>query len=50
MNLIPWLCTAAICPAIIGNYLAYENQFHLTTTYAEHLIPVMQQALNLSNV
>jgi hypothetical protein len=50
VNLLPWLCTADVCPSIIGKYLAYQNQAHMTTTYAEHLIPVLKLALGLSPV
>ncbi|MBP1819472.1 hypothetical protein [Mycobacterium sp. OAE908] len=50
VNIAPWLCTADVCPAIIGNYLAYQNQFHLTSTFAESLAPVMREALKVGHV
>jgi hypothetical protein len=48
VNPIPMLCTADICPAVIGNYSAYSGKYHLTSTYAEALAPLVQQALSLS--
>jgi hypothetical protein len=50
VNLSPFVCTPDICPAIIGNYAVYQDSYHLTTTYAETLVPVVKQALNLSPV
>jgi hypothetical protein len=47
VNVTPFLCTPDICPAVIGHYLAYSDRYHLTTTYAQTLTPVIQQALNL---
>jgi hypothetical protein len=49
VNLTPWLCTADVCPAIVGHYLAYRDQRHLTTTFTEALVPVLQQALNIGH-
>jgi hypothetical protein len=47
VNVTPFLCTPEICPVVIGHYLAYLDQYHLTTTYAQTLVPVIQQALNV---
>jgi SGNH domain (fused to AT3 domains) len=47
VNLTPWLCTADLCPAIVGHYAAYQDQFHITGTYAEALMPLVQQAIGL---
>lgn len=49
VNVIPWFCTKKICPAVIGNYEVYQDPFHATTTYAEHLAPVMAVALGLKS-
>jgi len=49
VNLTPWLCTSDVCPAIVGHYLAYRDQVHLTTTFAEALVPVFQQAINIGH-
>jgi len=47
VNVIPWLCTSTKCPAVIGNYEVYQNQEHLTSTYAESLTPILMQATGL---
>lgn len=47
VNVTPWLCTEELCPAIIGRYLAYRDQRHLTTAFTEALGPVLEGALNL---
>jgi peptidoglycan/LPS O-acetylase OafA/YrhL len=47
VSLTPWLCTADLCPAIVGHYAAYQDQFHLTGTYAQALMPLVQQAIGL---
>jgi hypothetical protein len=49
VNLTPWLCTADICPAIIGHFLAYRDQRHLTTVFTKALVPVLQQAINIDH-
>lgn len=49
VNLNPWLCTEELCPAIIGNYLAYRDQQHMTSTFAEALSPVLEQAINIGH-
>jgi hypothetical protein len=49
VNLTPWLCTEDLCPAIIGNYLAYRDQRHLTTAFTEALSPVLEQAINIGH-
>jgi hypothetical protein len=49
VNITPWLCTTDVCPAIVGNYLAYHDQDHLTTTFTKSLVPVLQQTLNISH-
>jgi hypothetical protein len=49
INVVPFLCTLDQCPAIIGpNFAAYQDQYHLTSTYAEQLEPVVKQALGLT--
>ena len=49
VNLTPWLCTEDLCPAIIGRYLAYRDQRHLTTAFTEALSPVLEQAINIGH-
>jgi len=47
IDVIPWLCTKTTCPAIIDGIEVYENLSHITSTYGEHLEPVLTQALGL---
>jgi peptidoglycan/LPS O-acetylase OafA/YrhL len=47
VNLTPWLCTADLCPAIVGHYAAYQDQFHITGTYARALMPLVERAIGL---
>lgn len=47
VNLTPWLCTADLCPAIVGHYAAYQDQFHITGTYARALMPLVEHAIGL---
>ena len=37
VDLTDYLCTASLCPAIIGNSLVYRDAHHLTVTYSEKL-------------
>ena len=41
---MPWLCTTT-CSPVIGNYVAYYDQYHLTCTYAAYLSGVLEAAL-----
>jgi peptidoglycan/LPS O-acetylase OafA/YrhL len=47
VDLTPWLCTADLCPAIVGHYAAYQDQYHITGTYAQALMPLVQHAIGL---
>ncbi len=47
VNVIPWLCTTAECPEVIGKYEVYEDPYHLTSTFAASLSPVLGIALGL---
>jgi hypothetical protein len=47
VNVTPWLCTRKICPAVIGDFRVYSNQFHITREYGAHLAPLLQVALRL---
>ena len=48
VDVIPWFCTKSVCPAVIGSYEVYQDQFHATSTYAAHLTSVMATALGFS--
>ncbi len=50
VDLTPWLCTAELCPAIIGHYVAYQDQYHITGTYAQALMPLVQKAIGLTPI
>ena len=47
VNVIPWICTKSECPQVIGNFDVYEDPFHLTSSYADHLSQVLGIALGL---
>jgi hypothetical protein len=47
VSLTPWLCTVDLCPSIVGHYAAYQDQFHITGTYARALMPLVQRAIGL---
>jgi hypothetical protein len=44
INVVPWVCSST-CTAVVGNMLVYENQYHLSQTYTEHLAGALQSAL-----
>lgn len=50
VNLTPLACTAAVCPAIVGNTAVYKDQYNFTSTYAQSLTPVIMRALGLTPV
>jgi peptidoglycan/LPS O-acetylase OafA/YrhL len=41
-----WFCSTT-CTAIVGQYVVYMDQFHVTATYARYLQNVLSEALNL---
>ena len=43
----PWMC-AQVCVPIVGHMRVYNNQFHISATYAKYLSGAVQTALNLS--
>ena len=43
---IPWLCTATVCPAIIGNTVAYLDTNHVTKTFTVSVTPELSTALS----
>lgn len=46
ITVAPWLCTATICPAVIGNTLVYRDGSHLTATYSKVLGGVLGRELD----
>jgi hypothetical protein len=47
VNMIPWACTQTQCPAVIGNFVVYQDPYHMTSTYAHSLSTVLGIALGL---
>jgi hypothetical protein len=45
---VPWFCTTSTCPAVIGSFDVYQDDYHATSTYANSLSEVLQHALNLT--
>ncbi|MGD1011158.1 MAG: SGNH hydrolase domain-containing protein [Acidimicrobiales bacterium] len=48
VNPTPWLCTRTVCPAVIGHYDVYLNQYHITSAYGVYLSWVLQAALHVA--
>jgi peptidoglycan/LPS O-acetylase OafA/YrhL len=42
-----WLCWQGECPAVIGDYVVYRDQDHLTTSYAATLADDLGRAMGL---
>lgn len=40
-----WLCTADVCPVIIGDILVYRDHNHITTTASNYLTPYVEALL-----
>ncbi len=47
VNVTPWICTKSECPQVIGKFDVYQDPFHLTSSYADYLSPVLGIALGL---
>jgi hypothetical protein len=47
VNVTPWICTKSACPQVIGGFDVYQDPYHLTSTYADYLSPVLGIALGL---
>jgi hypothetical protein len=46
VNITPLLCTATVCPPIIGNVLVYRDDNHLTTQVVNWLTPVISAEID----
>jgi hypothetical protein len=44
---IPWVCPADPCPVVIGRYLVFRDNHHLTTPFATALRTRLEAALPL---
>jgi hypothetical protein len=45
---VDWLCNDTVCPLVIGDYLVYRNQGHLTATVTAALAPQLLWAMEHS--
>ncbi len=46
VDTVPWFCTST-CSTVIGHYAVYEDNVHITGTYASYLRTVLGQAIGL---
>ncbi len=47
VDTLPWFCSA-VCTPIVGHYVVYWDQAHVTETYARYLQNVLGTSLGLS--
>ncbi len=47
IDTLPWFCSKGVCPAVIGRYDVYVDQYHVSGAYADYLEAVLAQALQL---
>ena len=50
VNVVPWLCSRFVCPAVIGHYAVYNDPWHVSATYTRVLEPVLAQAIGLDRL
>ncbi|GIE93653.1 acyltransferase [Paractinoplanes rishiriensis] len=48
INPLAWFCTD-VCPPVIGNVLVYRDSNHMTTAYAEALVPLLAARLSAAD-
>jgi peptidoglycan/LPS O-acetylase OafA/YrhL len=48
ISTVDWLCDDAVCPLVIGDFLVYRNQGHLTATVTAALAPQLLWAMEQS--
>ncbi len=41
---VPWFCSS-VCTGVIGDFVPYTNDYHVTATYARSVTPVLEQAI-----
>jgi peptidoglycan/LPS O-acetylase OafA/YrhL len=46
LDLSDYLCTAQVCPPVIGNVYVYLDENHLSATYMRTMSPVLQRAID----
>jgi hypothetical protein len=42
----PWMCVTDPCPAVIGRFLVYRDEHHMTATFARALASRLLDALS----
>ncbi len=45
VDVTPWVCPSAPCPVVVGRFLVYRDDHHLTATYARALAPRLEAVL-----
>jgi hypothetical protein len=45
VDLSKYFCDKTSCPAAVGQLLIYHDPSHITSSYASHLSPQLEQAL-----
>jgi hypothetical protein len=48
IDALPWFCSVT-CPAVVGKYVVYMDDNHVTATYARYLETVLGQSLSLTS-
>ena len=48
IDTVNWACTASLCPIVIGNTLAYFDQWHFSESYVQYLKPALESKLKLT--
>lgn len=46
VDMLPWECDNNMCPIVVDRTIVYRDQHHLTTTYAERLLPVLAKKID----
>ena len=47
VNPTPWVCPSVPCPAVIGNFMVFRDEHHLTTPFSAALAPFLGDALQV---
>jgi peptidoglycan/LPS O-acetylase OafA/YrhL len=46
VDMSKWLCPGVSCPAVLDNFIAWRDYFHLTATFATNLAPAFASQLS----
>jgi hypothetical protein len=47
IDTVPWFCTTARCPTVVGNVLVYRDDSHISGAYVRLLAPLLSEQLKL---